>query len=228
MVNDNIKNSNNNIIELSLSDRLKKEDILTSFVKYASNNIVLKLNHKYDEKIIVGNIDYKEWIRSIKTFEKRLEEKRIHPDHIEKLIDAIDHNYELFYSQSQQAQENEEEGKTNDFETQVQKLIQDNQDISFEEWSIKLLEKRTLLNEKVNEYFPPMQLLLDFELAVKKILNIQDITLPFMGIVFAVPSSLKTAFFKFLRNLRYSYYTDKFTPRAFVSHSANVTKEKLV
>ena len=100
-----------------------------------------------------------------------------------------------------------------EFDSRVQKLIQENQDISFEDWSTKLLEKRTLLNEKVNEYFPPMQLLLDFELAVKKILNIQDITLPFMGIVFAVPSSLKTAFFKFLRNLRYSYYTDKFTAR---------------
>src|SRR5215212_4112504 len=49
-----------------------------------------------------------------------------------------------------------------------------------------------------------------------------------MGIVFAVPSSLKTAFFKFLRNFWYSYYTDKFTARAFVSHSANVSKEKLV
>ncbi len=115
-----------------------------------------------------------------------------------------------------------------EFDSRVQKLIQENQDISFEDWSTKLLEKRTLLNEKVNEYFPPMQLLLDFELAVKKILNIQDITLPFMGIVFAVPSSLKTAFFKFLRNLRYSYYTDKFTARSFVSHSANAPKEKLV
>ena len=58
-----------------------------------------------------------------------------------------------------------------------------------------------------------MQLLLDFELSVKKILNIQDITLPFMGIVFAVPSSLKTPFFKLLRKLWYSYYTDKFTAR---------------
>ena len=48
-----------------------------------------------------------------------------------------------------------------------------------------------------------------------------------MGIVFAVPSSLKTAFFKFLRNLKYAYYSDKFTARAFVSHSATVTKEKL-
>ena len=115
-----------------------------------------------------------------------------------------------------------------DFKLRVQKLIQANPNISFEEWSIKLLERRILLNEKVNDYFPTMQLLLDFELSVKKILNIEDITLPLMGIVFAVPSSLKTAFFKFLRNLWYSYYTDKFTARAFVSHSANVSKDKLV
>ena len=75
--------------------------------------------------------------------------------------------------------------------------------------------------------FLNVSLLVDFELSIKTILNIDDITLPFMGIVFAVPSSLKTAFFKFLRNLKYSYYSDKFTARAFVSHSATVAKEKL-
>ena len=112
--------------------------------------------------------------------------------------------------------------------SEIKKLRQEDPGISFEQWSNTFIDKRQKLNDKVNEYFPTMQLLLDFELSVKKILNIQDITLPFMGIVFAVPSSLKTAFFKFLRNLWYSYYTDKFTARAFVSHSANVSKDKLV
>ncbi len=110
----------------------------------------------------------------------------------------------------------------------VQKLREEYPHLTFEQWSNTLKEKRQNLDAKVNEYFPTMQLLLDFELSIKKILNIEDITLPFMGIVFAVPSSLKTAFFKFLRKLWYSYYTDKFTARAFVSHSANVAKEKLV
>ena len=109
----------------------------------------------------------------------------------------------------------------------IQKLREEITDLSLEEWSNTLLEKRLLLNEKINEYFPTMTLLLDFELSVKTILNIQDITLPFMGIVFAVPSSLKTKFFRLLRKLWYSYYTDKFTARSFVSHSANVTKDKL-
>ena len=49
-----------------------------------------------------------------------------------------------------------------------------------------------------------------------------------MGIVFAVPSSLKTAFFKFLETYGIHIIADKFTARAFVSHSANVAKEKLV
>lgn len=112
-------------------------------------------------------------------------------------------------------------------ESKIQTLREENPDLSLEDWTNTLLEKRRLLNQKVGDYFPTMELLLDFELSVKTILNIEDITLPFMGIVFAVPSSLKTAFFKFLRNIWYSYYTDKFTARAFVSHSANVAKDKL-
>ena len=122
----------------------------------------------------------------------------------------------------------ENENENNRILNEIQKLRQENSELTFEQWSNTLKEKRQILDAKVNEYFPQMQLLLDFELAIKKILNIQDITLPFMGIVFAVPSSLKTAFFKFLRKLWYSYYTDKFTARAFVSHSANLPKDKLV
>jgi hypothetical protein len=52
MANNNTDGSNNNIIELELTDVLKKEGIIMSFVKSKGNNIVLKLNHKYDQKII--------------------------------------------------------------------------------------------------------------------------------------------------------------------------------
>lgn len=107
----------------------------------------------------------------------------------------------------QQPETIEEIGKTLT-ESKIQTLREENPDLSLEDWTNTLLEKRRLLNQKVSEYFPTMELLLDFELSVKTILNIQDITLSFMGIVFAVPSSLKTAFFKFLRNIWYSYYTE--------------------
>ena len=110
---------------------------------------------------------------------------------------------------------------------QVQKLRDENPELTYEQWTTTLLEKRIKFNDKVTEYFPDISLLTDFELSIKTILNIEDITLPFMGIVFAVPSSLKTAFFELLRELRYSYFTDKFTARAFVSHSAKISKDKL-
>jgi hypothetical protein len=48
-----------------------------------------------------------------------------------------------------------------------------------------------------------------------------------MGIVFAVPSSMKTKVIEVLRKWPYSYFTDKFTPKSFVSHSATVGKDKL-
>jgi hypothetical protein len=109
----------------------------------------------------------------------------------------------------------------------IEKLRRENTDLTFEQWSSILLEKRIKFNDKVSEYFPDMPLLSDFELSIKTILNIADITLPFMGLVFAVPSSLKTQFFELLRKLGYSYYSDKFTARAFVSHSATLANDKL-
>ena len=112
-----------------------------------------------------------------------------------------------------QQQQQQEKGDHEIYVMLVQKLGKENPVLTFEKWSNILKEKHQNLDAKINEYFPTMQLLLDFELSIKNILNIEDITLPFMGIVFAVPSSLKTAFFKFLRKLGYSYYTDKFTAR---------------
>ncbi|MGI9011054.1 MAG: hypothetical protein ACR2F1_07690 [Nitrososphaeraceae archaeon] len=110
---------------------------------------------------------------------------------------------------------------------EIQKLRQENSDLTFEQWSTALKEKHQKLNDKVNEYFPEISLELDFILSIKTILNIDDITLPFMGIVFAVPSSMKTKVIEILRKWYYSYFTDKFTPKSFVSHSATVAKDKL-
>ena len=110
---------------------------------------------------------------------------------------------------------------------EIQKLRQENPNLTFEQWSITLKEKRQKLNDKVNKYFPEISLELDFILSIKTILNIDDITLPFMGIVFAVPSSMKTKVIESLRKWIYSYFTDKFTAKSFVSHSAAIGKEKL-
>ena len=125
----------------------------------------------------------------------------------------------------------EQEQERNKILSEIQKLRQENSDLTFEHWSNTLNEKRQKLIEKIAEYFPKISfkilLELDFILAIKSILNIEDITLPFMGIVFAAPSSMKTKVIEILRKWYYSYFIDKFTAKSFVSHSATVAKEKL-
>ena len=239
-----------NRINLNLSEPLRNSGIIHEFYIDSDEQYVkLRLNSKYNPPVsldvelnIINKYGWEKFANKYRDIRRTY--RNVSEEHKDWIYSDINTNGSLIRSQIKQNQQQQysnnstvslEEVTNNnnlnqitEFELLVQTLLQENSNISLEQWSAKLLEKRTLLNEKINEYFPTMQLLLDFELAVKKILNIQDITLPFMGIVFAVPSSLKTAFFKFLRNLKYSYYTDKFTARSFVSHSANVPKEKLV
>lgn len=121
----------------------------------------------------------------------------------------------------------EKEIERNRILNKITRLRQENPDLSFEQWINTLIEKRNKLDSKVEEYFPEISLELDFILSIKTILNIEEITLPFMGIVFAVPSSMKTQVIEILRKWIYSYFTDKFTAKSFVSHSATVAKDKL-
>ena len=64
-------------------------------------------------------------------------------------------------------------------------------------------------------------------LSVKTQLLIDDITQPFALFVMGVPSSLKSTTLEIINCLPNCYKSDSFTPRSFVSHSANVSKKKL-
>ena len=125
----------------------------------------------------------------------------------------------------------EKEIEKNRILNEITRLRQENTDLTFEQWSDILKVKRQVLVDKIIEHFPKIAfkilLELDFILSIKTILNIYDITLPFLGIVFAAPSSMKTQIIEIFEKWIYSYYTDKFTAKSFVSHSATVPKEKL-
>ena len=234
--NDNTDNTTT--IDVPLSIKLAEEGIIESFKIYKiKGSLEIIFNHKVDRNTAyVSDLRKKDIDTICKKVDIRCKELGFDNNRRLLLKNNISNNWKLFAglnnnntSQQQiQQQKQQNESVSSAYDLYDRTKESENQNISFEDWSTKLLEKRKLLNEKVIEYFPSLQLLLDFELSIKTILNIEDITLPFMGIVFAVPSSLKTAFFKFLRNLWYSYYTDKFTARSFVSHSANVPEEELV
>jgi hypothetical protein len=101
-------------------------------------------------------------------------------------------------------------------------------DVSTEQWQIKLKEKYQNLQQLVNKNLPSLWLSLELELSILRILNIQDCTLPFAGIVLGRPSSLKTVGIELFRKSHHTYYTDNFSAKAFVSHSTAVPREELV
>ena len=68
---------------------------------------------------------------------------------------------------------------------------------------------------------------MEFQLAVKTILNIKDCNLPFAGIILGPPSSSKTVGIEMFRGTSNTFYTDSFSAKSFVSHNTSVPRDKL-
>jgi hypothetical protein len=97
----------------------------------------------------------------------------------------------------------------------------------FPEWYTEFTKKYENLHDIADQNLPNLWDSLEYELSIQKILNIKDCTLPFAGIVLGRPSSLKTVGIEMFRSWKYSFYTDNFSAKAFVSHSTAVSREKL-
>lgn len=102
-----------------------------------------------------------------------------------------------------------------------------NGDVSSETWRTTLIEKYDNLMKVIHENLPQLQLQIELQLSGKSILNIKDCTLPLAVIVLGAPSSLKTQGIELFRKWPYTYYTDNFSARSFVSHNTSVTREQL-
>ena len=98
---------------------------------------------------------------------------------------------------------------------------------SSEDWRSQLVTKYQNLKYVAHDNLPGLWDSLEFELAIQKILNIADCTLPFAGIVLGSSSSLKTVGIELFRKWHNVFYTDSFSAKAFVSHSTAVKKEDL-
>ena len=98
---------------------------------------------------------------------------------------------------------------------------------SSENWQLQLISKYQNLKNISNDNLPGLWDSLEFELAIQKILNIADCTLPFAGIILGRPSSLKTVGIELFRKWHSVFYTDSFSAKSMVSHSTAVKKEEL-
>jgi hypothetical protein len=110
---------------------------------------------------------------------------------------------------------------------EINKLREDNAGITSESWKTELISRYDTLRCVVEENMPEIWTGLEFELSALRILNIVGNTLPLIAILLARPGSGKTQILNMLRRWPYSYYTDGFTAKSFVSHSTSVPKEEL-
>jgi len=98
---------------------------------------------------------------------------------------------------------------------------------SYEQWQLSVQQKYDNLRRAINDNFTGAWPLLEFCLSVKTILNIDGCTLPFIGVLLDVPSSLKTLVIEMFRKYPHSFYSDSFTPNSLISHNSALTEEQL-
>ena len=90
-----------------------------------------------------------------------------------------------------------------------------------------VLEKKGKLREIFEKYFPGRFWVLEACLAVRTILEIDGITLPFMLVLLRPPSAGKSTVISMIGSLPEAYALDSFTPKAFVSQMASKSEDDL-
>lgn len=98
---------------------------------------------------------------------------------------------------------------------------------TYQQWQSIVAEKYENLRKVTVKHYPESWPFLEFCLAVKSILNIEDITLPFMGVILSAPASMKTLIIQLFRKYPGSFYSDNFTANSLVSHNSALTEERL-
>lgn len=207
----NIKDNSYKNTAIEIPDDLKHilKDIIIK-----KNLLVLILGLDYNGKPVIETIK-DDWTKFKKNIRTSLKEKYVNSEHITKIINLIQDNYEKIYPENTISERPKE----------IPKIERPN--ISQEEWKTKLAEKYDIVNNVCNTNFPHIWPTFEFALSIKNILHVQDITLPFAGIILGPPSSSKTLVLEMLRDLELTFYTDNFTPRSFVSHNTSVPEEQL-
>jgi hypothetical protein len=101
-------------------------------------------------------------------------------------------------------------------------------DLTLDEWLSTLQQKHKVLQDTVKKYMPDIWIGIDYVLSILRILNLHDCTQPFIGLLLGRPGSGKTVILSLFRDWVYAYFKDRFTPKAFVTHTTAVeSKEEL-
>ena len=94
-------------------------------------------------------------------------------------------------------------------------------------YQVKLRHELDHLKEVIERDFPNRSFAIEVALSVKAQMKIEGITQVFPLILMGKPSSYKSTILEIISVLPDCYVSDSFTPKSFVSHSANSKKEDL-
>ena len=83
------------------------------------------------------------------------------------------------------------------------------------------------VKQNIEKNFPNRSFAMIVLMSVKAQMLIEGITLPFTLILMGNPSTYKSTILEIISCLPNSYVSDSFTPKSFVSHTANVKKTQL-
>ena len=96
---------------------------------------------------------------------------------------------------------------------------------TFEEWQISVEESYHKLHKTVDDNLKGAWPTFEFVLSILAILKIEEITLPFIGIILGPPSGIKTLILELLRKdskgkkRRNTFFTHNFNAHSIISHS---------
>jgi hypothetical protein len=109
---------------------------------------------------------------------------------------------------------------------EIRELRDEYPGLAYDKWQSILVKKYLNLKDTVEIKMPEIWPGLEFGLLLLRILNIDDYTLPLIGILLGRPGSGKTVAITLLSKWIYAYYTDDFSAKAWVTHTTAVNSEE--
>jgi hypothetical protein len=92
---------------------------------------------------------------------------------------------------------------------------------------VLIIEMYEYLRKQTQQSLPKLCLSLEFVISTKSILNIKGWTIPFMAVLLASRSSMKTIALDIFIDYPYTFTTEEFTLSSFVSHNSALEEEQL-
>jgi hypothetical protein len=208
--------------ETNLDDRLQKLGF--NRVSIFGKNIIIGFEGRNP---VISTYRKEEWHRTAKSLEKKLVNEGVERKSAQELIVFLTQEFLKFASREAEQSSVNPNKETTRIMEEIEKDKNTVGEISLEEWQQTRKDKYDVLYRTVSQNIPSIWLPLEFTLSIKSILNIADITLPFVGIILGAPSTHKTVSLTMLNIWPQTFYTDSFTSRSLVSHSTAVPKEEL-